>query len=71
MMGKMLRMELPGKRKRGRRFMGAVRERALVEVTEEDATYRTNWIRKIFSGDHRQDKPKEEEEVHTGGDYTI
>ena len=44
MMGKTLTMELPGKRKRGRRFMGAVRDRALVGVTEEDATHRTNRI---------------------------
>ena len=44
---RMLRMELPGKRKRGRprrRFMGAVREdMAVVEVTEEDAHDRTKW----------------------------
>ena len=69
MLGNMLRMELPEKRKRGRRFMGAVRDRALVEVTAEDAKYRTNWIWKIFSGDHWREKPKEE--VHTGVDYTI
>ena len=42
---RMLRMELPGKRKRGtpkRRFMDAVREdMAVVEVTEKDAEDRT------------------------------
>ena len=41
----MLRMELPGKRKRGRtkrRFIDAVKEdTAVVEVTEEDADDRT------------------------------
>ena len=41
------RMELPGKRKRGRpktRFMCAVREdMAVVEVTEEDAEDRNKW----------------------------
>ena len=48
---RMPRMELPGKRKRGRpkrRFMDAVREdMAEVEVTEEDADDRTKWRRKI------------------------
>ena len=45
---RMLRMELPGKRKRGRpkrMFMGVVSfttHMALVEVTGEDAEYRTN-----------------------------
>ena len=47
----MLRMELPGKRKRGRpkrRFMDGVREdMAEVEVTEEDAEDRNNWRWKI------------------------
>ena len=50
----MLRMELPGKRKRGkpeRRFMDAVREdMAVVEETEEDADDRTKWRRKICCG---------------------
>ena len=44
----MLRMELPGKRKRGRckrRFMDALREdMAVVEVTEDDAGDNTKWI---------------------------
>ena len=48
---RMLRMELPGKRKRGRpkrRFMYVVKEdMAEVEVTEEDTVDRNNWIRKI------------------------
>ena len=43
----MLRMELPGKRKRGRpkrRFMDVVKEdMAEVEVTEEDTEDRSNW----------------------------
>ena len=52
---RMLRMELPGKRKRGRpkrRFMDAVKEdMAEVEVTEEDTVDRINWRRKIRCGD--------------------
>ena len=44
---RMLMMELPGKRKRGRpkrRFMDVAKEdMAEVEVTEEDTEYRTNW----------------------------
>ena len=51
----MLRMELPGKRKRGRskrRFMDVVKEgMAEVEVTEEDTEVRNNWRRKIRFGD--------------------
>ena len=47
---RMLRMELPGKRKRGRpkrRFMDVVKEdMAEVEVTEEDTVDRNNWRRK-------------------------
>ena len=52
---RVLRMELPGKRKRGRpkrRFMDVVKEdMAEVEVTEEDAEDRSNWRWKIRSGD--------------------
>ena len=52
----MLRMELPGKRKRGRpkrRFMDVVKEdMAEVEVTEEDADNRSNWRLKIRCGDN-------------------
>ena len=52
---RMLRMELPGKRKRGRpkrRFMDVVKEgMAGVEVTEEDTVGRNNWRRKIRCGD--------------------
>ena len=48
---RMLRMELPGKRKRGRpkrRFMDVVKEdMAVVEVTEEDTEDRNNWTWKI------------------------
>ena len=51
----MLRMELPGMRKRGRpkrRFMDVVKEdMAEVEVTEEDTEYRNNWRWKIHCGD--------------------
>ena len=52
----MLRMELPGKRKRGRpkrRFMDVVKlkeDMAEVEVTEEDTVDRNNWRRKIRCG---------------------
>ena len=52
---RMLRMELPGKRKRGRpkrRFMDVVKEdMAEVEVAEEDTVDRNNWRRKIRCGD--------------------
>ena len=52
---RMLRMELPGKRKRGRpkrRCMDVVKEdMAEVEVTEEDTVDRNNWRRKIRCGD--------------------
>ena len=52
---RMLRMELPGKRKRGRpkrRFMDVVKEdMAKVEVTEEDTVDRRNWRKKIRCGD--------------------
>ena len=53
---RMLRIELPGKRKRGRpkrKFMDAVRDdKAVVEVTVEDADDRTKWRWKIRCGDH-------------------
>ena len=52
---RMLRMELPGKRKRGRpkrRFMDVVKEdMAEVDVTEEDTVDRRNWRKKIRCGD--------------------
>ena len=52
---RMLRMELPGKRKRGRpkiRFLDVVKEdMAEVEVTDEDTEDRSNWRWKIRSGD--------------------
>ena len=52
---RMLRMELPRKRKRGRpkrRFMDVVKEDMTeVEVTEEDAEDRSNWRWKIRCGD--------------------
>ena len=52
---RMLGMELPGKRKRGRpkrRFMDVVKEdMAEVEVTEEDTEDRSNWRWKIRCGD--------------------
>ena len=51
----MLRMELPGKRKRGRRkrrFIVVVKEdMAEVEVTEDDTDDGNNWGRKIRFGD--------------------
>ena len=52
---RMLRMEFPGKRKRGmpkRRFMDVVKEdMAEFEVMEEDTEDRNNWRRKISCGD--------------------
>ena len=52
---RMLRMELPGKRKRGRskrRFMDVMKEDMVeVEVTEEDTEDRSNWRWKIRCGD--------------------
>ena len=55
---RMLRMELPGKRKRGRpkrKFMGVVKkdmaEVTQIEVTEEDIGDRNKWRRKIRCGD--------------------
>ena len=52
---RMLRMELPGKRKRGRpkmRFTDVVKEdMAEVEVTEKDTEDRSNWRWKIRCGD--------------------
>ena len=51
---RMLWMELPGNRKRGRpkgRFMDVVKEDiAEVEVTEEDTEGRNHWGRKIRCG---------------------
>ena len=61
----MLRMELPGKRKRGRttrRFMVAVREdMAEVDVTEGDRDERITCRWKIRCGDTWREKSKEEE----------
>ena len=60
----MLRMELPGTRKRGRpkrRFMDAVREdMAVVEVTEEHAEDGTEWRWKyaVETHDGRSQKKK-------------
>ena len=52
---RMLRMELPGKRKRGRpkrRFVDVVKEdMAEVEVTKEDTEDRSIWRWKIRCGD--------------------
>ena len=52
---RVLRMELPGKRKRARpkrKFMHVVEEdMAEVELTEEDAKDRSNWRWKIRCGD--------------------
>ena len=67
---RMPRMELPGKKKRGRpkrRIMDVVKEdMAVVEVTEEDTEVRDNWRRKICRGDPRWEKPKEEEFPYLG-----
>ena len=53
--GRMLRMELPGKRKRGRpkrRFMDVVRDdMAVVEVTEDDTEDRNKRRWKMHCGD--------------------
>ena len=58
----MLKTELPGKMKPGirkRMFMDAVREgMAVVEVTEEDAEYRTKWRWIIRCGDLRRGSRK-------------
>ena len=60
----MLRMELPGKGKRGRpkrRFMDAVREdMGVAEVMEEDAEGRTEWRWKTHCDTTLRDKPIEE-----------
>ena len=52
---RMLRMELPGKRKREshkRRFTDVVKEdMAVTEVTEQDAEDRNNWRWKIHCSD--------------------
>ena len=59
---RMLRMELPGKRKRGRskgRFMDVVKEdMAEVEVTEDDTEDRNNWRWEICCGKNRKKKKK-------------
>ena len=53
----MLRMKLPGKRKRGRpkqRYMDAMREdMTVIEVTEEDTEDRSKWRWKICCGKPR------------------
>ena len=66
---RMLRMELPGKRKTGRaktRFMDAVREdMAVVEVTEEDAEGRNKWRWKIrWDGPWRRSRRKKNVKVY-------
>ena len=52
---RMRRMELPGKRQRGRpkrRFMDVLKEdKAEVEVTEEDTEDRNNWRSILCCGD--------------------
>ena len=72
---RMLRMELPGKRKRGRpkrRFMDVVKEdMAVVEVTEEDAEDRTEWRWKIRCGDLPRENPNEEEEEYLQWCYVL
>ena len=63
---RMLRMELPGKRKRGRpkrRFMDVVKkDMAEVEMMDDDAEDRTEWRWQIRSGDPGREKSKEDEE---------
>ena len=65
----MLRMELPGKRIRGRPkrwLMDVVKEdMADIEATEEDTEVRNNWRWKIRCGDSGWEKPKEEGEHFT------
>ena len=60
---RMLRMQLPGKRKRGRpkmRFTDAVKEdMAEVEVTEEDTEDRSEWRWKICCGDPWREKEED------------
>ena len=59
---RMMRMELPGKRKLRRpkwRFMGVVKEdMAEVEVMEEDTEDKNNWRKKIRFGDPWWEKPE-------------
>ena len=77
---RMLWMELPGKRKRGkpkRRFIDVVKEdMAEVEVTEEDTVDRNNWRRKIRCGDpdgksRKKKKKKKIEELYLNGRCTF
>ena len=71
----MLRMEQPGKRKRGglNRYIWMRRERgmAVAEVTKEGAQDRTKWRWKIRRGDPWREKPKEEEDTRVSWIYTL
>ncbi|XP_051788831.1 uncharacterized protein LOC127529414 [Erpetoichthys calabaricus] len=62
---RMLRIELPGKRKRGRpkqRFMDVVREdMQVMGVTEQDAEDRKIWKKMIRCGNPQREQPKEED----------
>ncbi|KAK3518089.1 hypothetical protein QTP70_033314, partial [Hemibagrus guttatus] len=63
---RMLDMELPGRRQRGRakrRYMDGINEdMKLVGATVEDAEDRDRWREMIRCGDPSREKPKEEEE---------
>ncbi|KAJ8348946.1 hypothetical protein SKAU_G00275380 [Synaphobranchus kaupii] len=63
---RMLDMELPGKRRRGRpkrRFMDTVKEdMQAVGVTEDEAQDKNRWKQMIRCGDPGGEQPKEEEE---------
>ena len=72
---RMLRMELPGKRKRGRpkrRFMDVAKEdMAEVEMTEEDTVDRNNRRRKIRCGDPLMGKSRKKKKKFNRYFYTI
>ena len=71
----MLRMELPGKRKRGRpkrRFMDVVKEdMAEVEVTEEDTEDRNKWRWKIRCGYPWWEKAERRRFLETSSDILV
>ena len=62
----MLRMQLPGKRRRGRpkrRYMdGLNKDKNVAGVTVEDESGRSNWKKQSAVATSNRDKPKEEEE---------
>lgn len=66
---RMLKMELPGRRKRGkpqRRFMDAVTEdMKMAGVTEEEVSSRMRWRQMICCDDTLKELPKDKEEIKT------